>query len=116
VDGMRKEVVLEEVCMPTTFFCSIAQKLPSFFFLIALDWVYGELDLEVLLGKEHWERNGAWVNGITGTVTEWTSELHHFIILAPPIYLVTPTMSYTPPHLYTFRPKLFLHLYICVYI
>lgn len=32
--------------------------------------------------KEHGERNGTWVSGTTGTVTEWTSELlnRHFII------------------------------------
>ena len=32
--------------------------------------------------KEHGERNGTWVSGTNGTVTEWTSELRHFIILA----------------------------------
>ena len=49
---MGKEVVLEEVCMATTFFFSIAQKPRVFFalLLIALEsrLGYGGLDLEDL--------------------------------------------------------------------
>ena len=81
---MRKEVVWEEVCKATTFLCSIAQKLPSFFFFFSYRSRLGlwQIRSRGYWEKEHGERNGTWVSGTNGTVTEWTSELRHFIILA----------------------------------
>ena len=77
---MRKEVVWEEVCKATTFLCSIAQKLPSFFFffLIALDWVYGGLDLEVTGRKS---MGNEMELGSVGQMEPWQNGLRSFVTL-----------------------------------
>ena len=76
--------------------------------------------------KEHGERNGTWVSGTTGTVTEWTSELlnRHFIIA---VFLKKALARFTlwPRRCHTLSPLpppncgpvyFFIPTFFCIYI